>query len=307
MTVWIVVLYVVTLASFVPALILAGYLWVRGGVPLAANFLKFQLVYVLFLTGLFAAFLVLTLIPSHRWEAEVFFNTLFFLLYAALFLLLARFFSEMLQKPWTGPWRISTEVVAVLGVVLPLGIHALVFEGTDRALVLRVVLNGGYFAIFLAGVSFLFLRGALARRTLADDWKKRTLGGACLIYAAATPFFLIDALWPFFQGDGGWIPRGLNLQVIPLLAWNTWFAFRWFKFPVHEGTVFEGTPSAALLATMTAREQEIALLILKGMSNQEICDALGVRMGTTKNHIYNIFNKTGASSRKELGRMLVQP
>jgi len=60
------------------------------------------------------------------------------------------------------------------------------------------------------------------------------------------------------------------------------------------------------MALMTSREQEIALLILRGRSNQEISEALGVTMSTTKNHIYNIFNKTGASSRQELGRMLSQ-
>jgi DNA-binding CsgD family transcriptional regulator len=303
MTVAILVVYLVTLGSFVPSVILSAYLWFRNGVPLAANFLKFQATYLLFLACLSGAFVVLSVAPERRLETEVLFNTVFFLLYAGLLLLLARFLFELLQRPWEGAWRRTFEVVAVMGVALPLGIHALVYGGEDRALVLRVVLNGGYFVAFLAGVSFLFVRGALARRTLIDEWKRTTLAGACLIYAAAIPFFLVDALWPWLQ-VGGWIPRGLNVQVVPAIAWNLWFAHRWFGFPVHDTGAFEGVPSPRLMATMTAREQEIALLILKGRSNQEISEALGVTVSTTKNHIYNIFNKTGASSRQELGRML---
>ncbi len=50
---------------------------------------------------------------------------------------------------------------------------------------------------------------------------------------------------------------------------------------------------------LTARESEIFALMLKNMTNQEICDNLFVSLGTVKTHTHNIFSKLGVSRRKE--------
>ena len=51
---------------------------------------------------------------------------------------------------------------------------------------------------------------------------------------------------------------------------------------------------------LTSRESEILSLINKGLSNQEISDKVVISVSTVKNHIYNIYNKTGVSSRGQL-------
>ncbi len=51
---------------------------------------------------------------------------------------------------------------------------------------------------------------------------------------------------------------------------------------------------------LTARELEIARLILQGMSNKEICQRLDISHGTVKNHVFRIFRKLGIQSRFEL-------
>ncbi len=51
---------------------------------------------------------------------------------------------------------------------------------------------------------------------------------------------------------------------------------------------------------LTRREQEIIELIRDGKSNQEIEDALFISFNTVKNHIYNIYQKTGVNSRTQL-------
>ena len=51
---------------------------------------------------------------------------------------------------------------------------------------------------------------------------------------------------------------------------------------------------------LTARESEILSLINKGLSNQEISDKVVISVSTVKKHIYNIYNKTGVSSRGQL-------
>ncbi|HQE50616.1 MAG TPA: helix-turn-helix transcriptional regulator, partial [Fervidobacterium sp.] len=51
---------------------------------------------------------------------------------------------------------------------------------------------------------------------------------------------------------------------------------------------------------LSTREQEVFSLVIRGMSNAEIANALYITESTVKFHIGNIFKKTGFSSRLEL-------
>ena len=51
---------------------------------------------------------------------------------------------------------------------------------------------------------------------------------------------------------------------------------------------------------LTSREKEVLSLINKGYSNQEIADNLNISLSTVKKHIYNLYGKTGVSSRGQL-------
>jgi len=63
--------------------------------------------------------------------------------------------------------------------------------------------------------------------------------------------------------------------------------------------------TAATWPTLTRRECTVADLLIRGMSNPEICAALFVSDNTVRTHIKNIYRKTGATSREEL-KMLFQ-
>lgn len=54
---------------------------------------------------------------------------------------------------------------------------------------------------------------------------------------------------------------------------------------------------------LTERELEVFSLVLRGMSNQEIGDALTVSMGTVKAHVHNIYQKADVTRRYELIRL----
>jgi DNA-binding NarL/FixJ family response regulator len=51
---------------------------------------------------------------------------------------------------------------------------------------------------------------------------------------------------------------------------------------------------------LSPRERAVALLIGGGLSNKEAARELGLRLGTVKIHVHNIFQKLGVNSRRHL-------
>lgn len=57
-------------------------------------------------------------------------------------------------------------------------------------------------------------------------------------------------------------------------------------------------------ARLTAREEEVALLALKGLSSPEIAQVLGMSDKTVRQHLSRVYEKHGVSSRGELVHQL---
>jgi len=51
---------------------------------------------------------------------------------------------------------------------------------------------------------------------------------------------------------------------------------------------------------LTRREQQVARLIVRGLSNKEVARELGLSYGTVKLHVHRIFQKTGVRNRYSL-------
>lgn len=76
-----------------------------------------------------------------------------------------------------------------------------------------------------------------------------------------------------------------------------------------EGYVLVGQPIKRLLEKqndlgLSKREREVCVLLMQGLTNQEIADRLFISPGTVKNHIYKIYEKTDVKNRVELSRLL---
>ena len=52
--------------------------------------------------------------------------------------------------------------------------------------------------------------------------------------------------------------------------------------------------------TLTRRELEVAWLVSQGLANQGVAGQLGIREGTVKIHLHNIYRKLRVSNRTEL-------
>lgn len=64
--------------------------------------------------------------------------------------------------------------------------------------------------------------------------------------------------------------------------------------------------SLSLKYNISKREQEIIHLVIRGKSNREIEDELFISYNTVKNHMYNIYKKTGVKNRLELVKLVSQ-
>ena len=57
---------------------------------------------------------------------------------------------------------------------------------------------------------------------------------------------------------------------------------------------------------LTERELEVLSLVVKGLSNQEIGDALFISRKTVATHLGNIYEKTGSANRAEASAYAVR-
>ncbi len=58
------------------------------------------------------------------------------------------------------------------------------------------------------------------------------------------------------------------------------------------------------LASLTRREQEVALMAARGTSKRAMSEQLGVSIRTVGNHINHVYGKLGISTREELAALL---
>ncbi|NVM94414.1 helix-turn-helix transcriptional regulator [Arthrobacter wenxiniae] len=70
---------------------------------------------------------------------------------------------------------------------------------------------------------------------------------------------------------------------------------------VPQVPVFPVAPHAAAVP-LTTRERQVAALAVRGMANREIASRIGVSIRTVEGHLYQVFAKTGITSRAELGQ-----
>jgi DNA-binding NarL/FixJ family response regulator len=59
-------------------------------------------------------------------------------------------------------------------------------------------------------------------------------------------------------------------------------------------------------ASLTPREQQIAMAIADGKSNRDIAAGLGITEQTVKNHLTSIFEKVGVDSRLQLAVTMIK-
>lgn len=157
-----------------------------------------------------------------------------------------------------------------------------------------------YLAICLAGALVIV---GLRRRHLALE-NRKTLSRFVQIFLPLGSLFLADEFLRSASVALPWIPL---LPLAPLALYTfviVEIALRRRRHADPDAPVLDSVADAiaarCLASPLTRREREILVQLLIGGSNAAIAARLGIAANTVKNHVYNVFQKTGASSRGEL-------
>jgi DNA-binding CsgD family transcriptional regulator len=157
-------------------------------------------------------------------------------------------------------------------------------------------------ALYLGYSGFWLHRGSSSLRPASlaffVRWLGRLLFGYAVLSAAATVVAAVVGV--------AFDPTDL-LNYLLFVFWNVVAIAAFVQYLTHPVDLFEGgevPQTARRRYNISNREAEVIVLISRGLSNKEIADELGVSFTTVRTHVYNVFQKTGASSRVELLRIL---
>ena len=96
----------------------------------------------------------------------------------------------------------------------------------------------------------------------------------------------------------------LSWHLIPILFMSLYLAKYHNDTTTLQVNYEESLLSFAGKFEISKREKEVIQLICKGLSNQEISDALFISLQTVKDHTHRIFTKTGVKNRVQLTNLI---
>lgn len=133
--------------------------------------------------------------------------------------------------------------------------------------------------------------------------------------AAMASYLIVVSVVYLIPGIPEWLIRVPYSQLIYLILNVLAILYLWklMPLPVQKditSSIAQGPDDyleqLALTYSLTNREMEIVVELMEGGNNREIGEKLFVSPNTIKNHVYNIYKKTGVKSRFELMAMVAQ-
>lgn len=301
-------------AAGLPAITLAALLWLRTrdrGFELLATGLGLQAILALILSlGLFLAAARLVANPELRF---VLWNTTFILSYGS-HLVLRRFAAVVLPGPgvprsFPRLFTIASGVVyvAILSAAFAVEPPAIDFSGR-----LVYALSALWYLLGYLGPG----RRLWAERERLPAWIANLFRRAPL---ALGPLLVLLVVYEILKLFGTFAIAWPSLGPLEVVAFFVLVTVELFGLLAREqATVSESATGlggdgaeakakriAARCAAspLTKRELEVLVLLLEGWRNEDIAERLDLSKNTVKNHVYNLYQKTGVANRVELANL----
>ena len=270
----------------------------------ATQLLRYYLGVLLFLgiaifSDLFAVYIKLVnLQPEHLKDSLYFASVIVYhLMMGGLFYSLPLFASYLVEKPLPMPVR---KILAAMVIIYP--VSMLIYFVTDR-----VIFSDIGDILLLTMILSTIIRLIPKKNQMINPYFRNVGNVFCILLGAFLPLFILDV---FID-----IPiRNVNdlfydISIFLLLFYIAWNVVNAVYIVPQFNLAF---PQKSIICSdqkmemyqLSKREKEIAALICHGLANKEIAVRLDISTMTVKNHIYNIFKKTGAANRVELLNLL---
>ena len=129
---------------------------------------------------------------------------------------------------------------------------------------------------------------------------KKIAAQMVVIIIAFMPGIIADLGWFQFKIVAAFLPSGFYFTSLFFIAFNSLMIMNGIKYmiqPIHSTVYFRNQCNKY---NLTDREEDIASLLLNGLSNAAISSQLFIELSTVKKHLQNIYKKTNTSQRFEL-------
>ena len=159
------------------------------------------------------------------------------------------------------------------------------------------------FLPLIIGVSLFFLMIVwFITRSIFSEQELKKNNPVWIYFLIFTVVVIAVEMWfKFYIGFLSDYP--INIPLI-FLCWNILSIYQFKVEMVNSLPNVTITPEKAKKWNLTEREVEIVIAIAKGDSNKEIASGFNLSFSTVKNHVYNIYKKTGAKSRVDILNLL---
>lgn len=205
-----------------------------------------------------------------------------------------------------------------IGFVCAAGLFIVVFLALFIHAYSRGVYSSEQFKTFEAGDVLIYVASLypivlfiVRYRSIENLMLRKVIRSFVIIAAVFLPVVVLDDFNVSLALDiGESAAVQIEFLFFPVLyiAFNTLLLYYGFQFYVRgagrEVPADDGVSDAFVERFgITPRERELLELLIEGKTNKEIGEALFISPATVRNHLHNVFEKTGVSSRTELVRL----
>ncbi len=221
--------------------------------------------------------------------------------YAGLYYLIPLIVYNLLEKNFTYFRKIIFIIFSVLAIVstfVPAAFTETLIDFWRASLICFKSVNW----LFIGILSFSLLISIINYKKIRESGKKIILKSFFTVAGFFIPLFILEFLWNndiqriYFLGP----ISSLNFLYFTMNLIFIIIAGKSLYFKSEQPVDIHPTKSFLEKYGITEREREMISLLAKGYSNKQIASMLYISSITVKNHIYNIYKKTGAQSRVEL-------